>query len=1011
MNPHIPTLIIYLSENSIINNLNNVTIMKKLFALIPLLCLAIGGWAQNSHFTVTQPSGQPYDRTVILADLVNNIDQTLGNWEIAAFVGDECRWAGQTTTQNNEAFYWIEVWGNSEDANKEITFRAYNSDLALEYDLTPSEAITWQGEKTYGGTGSSANRVKLNLTAATSYTLTDFEVEVGETVNLLDYLTVEPANASLPRNHSWNLGNFASFATINGDELTAGETPRSNLTLRFVCGKQSATGTFSIIKHATAIKILRAEYETPKGNEYDLHFFLTNGGQVFSYELDPIDATDEVKWEYDEDYIEIQDGKYIAIKGGTINIRPYVEVKGTKIYPENPAYIALTIIVPVTGLTFNWPEKTNFLANVGDDLYQRIADRVSIQPTDATNKDWHVDYLSDDEGAFTIAEGSVVANKSGLYVLRVVSNDNPQESQDFQVEVYNPAKTVTISNDPLYIDFNVESPADIIKDNIVLNPTDFDKADGQLIIGGDNLAGTGSITDNGVMVSLSKFELGEGQVSVNLYYDIYDNYDGTEGSIQKSEGESYTFSVIVTAQLEKFAWEIVPNESDPTTGEIRLTPQPEGATFDINDYAMAVGNNPRDDWNIGSFKRTSADGEVPIVYSYSFEVPGYWDLMFGQFVDGYVVESLLDYTNDYPAVTIPLKVEYNSGWQWKSTSVGIIDLITEDYIEQGKAALGGDNLIEARTQEYLLYNDPSWGYWGSMMGTMLDYSTFYKVNMKKTDEVYNYNVQMAEATGCNLQYGWNWVGTPYIYDRNLKKLLNNETVENYYNLTDSVYPSFIDGMVIVTKTGSMEFSNGKWNGDEIILKAGEGFKLYYPNELGDDDGAWLELPSELYGALPQGNETANAARSMRRSVWSYDHSRFASNMTMVIDLDQIDQPENYTIGAFVDGECRGEGHYIDGHIFATVHANAGEMVSFQLHNELTGEFFDIDQTVSTQSRVGSLRAPFRMSSNAVVTGVNSVQSSEFTVQSYDLSGRKVDSQRRGLVIERRADGRVHKLMK
>ncbi|MBQ9646217.1 MAG: hypothetical protein IJV24_07665, partial [Prevotella sp.] len=118
--------------------------------------------------------------------------------------------------------------------------------------------------------------------------------------------------------------------------------------------------------------------------------------------------------------------------------------------------------------------------------------------------------------------------------------------------------------------------------------------------------------------------------------------------------------------------------------------------------------------------------------------------------------------------------------------------------------------------------------------------------------------------------------------------------------------------------------------------------------------------------------------------------------------------EDYSVGAFVGDECRGEGVCVGGRMFITVHANQGEQISFRLLNNLTGETFDVDQAVRFGAMLGSMKAPFRMTSEAVVTGISSVQSSDSTAQSYDLSGRKVNTKQRGVNILHSTDGKVRK---
>jgi hypothetical protein len=150
---------------------------------------------------------------------------------------------------------------------------------------------------------------------------------------------------------------------------------------------------------------------------------------------------------------------------------------------------------------------------------------------------------------------------------------------------------------------------------------------------------------------------------------------------------------------------------------------------------------------------------------------------------------------------------------------------------------------------------------------------------------------------------------------------------------------------------------------------------------------------------------------MSRSVWHYDHTQFAGNMTMVASLADVENPEDYTIGAFVGNECRGEGSFDRGLAFITVHTDGGEEVTFRLHNELTGEYFDIDQTVTSTMRLGSVKAPVQLTSSNVVTGIATVECSAFSAESYDLNGRAVNGHAKGITIHKMQDGTMKKVVR
>ena len=126
-------------------------------------------------------------------------------------------------------------------------------------------------------------------------------------------------------------------------------------------------------------------------------------------------------------------------------------------------------------------------------------------------------------------------------------------------------------------------------------------------------------------------------------------------------------------------------------------------------------------------------------------------------------------------------------------------------------------------------------------------------------------------------------------------------------------------------------------------------------------------------------------------IWEYDASQFADNMAIVAEIAELENPEDYTIGAFVGDECRGMGKVVkDGKMMISVAGKSGETVSFRLHNEYTGEFIPLETEVRYSNRLGSLKSPLIITGSSI-TGVSEITTDGNDGESYyDLSGRKVE---------------------
>ena len=994
--------------------------MKKLLSLLMVLCSVIGASAQNNW---TARTGQSQDRTVVIADfsVTNGAVAYEGNWQIGVFVGDECRLVtndgvnGALKTEYNEQFLVLEIPGNFDaenDEGKPIVIKVMST-MADVYTLTPTFndqplTLTWKPD-TYGK--GSGPRVQLNLTLPASVTLDMFAIEAGDHVDLKDCIT--PADAQLPDNLKWYIGDsyfepgdYSQYATLNGSTMYALQPyliggvnqpipygvviDGGNYTPLIINGQPVANSSFYIERRAQSLNIVTNTITVIKYGAEDLTMFMRNQTNDKAYTTDPNQITEEVKWEIeDPTYIEESQGTWTPIKGGTTRIRPYIQHgHDSYLYPENDQWITVNIIVPVEGAELQgWPvdpqtqRYVTFKANVGDEnIYQRLASFVKIYPDDVSDDGFTMLNVSQIQGVINVNDDAKTIQALKAGTATVMIQPTGLNGWDYPIniviEVFDPLKEVSFTENPLFFSMGanttIASVTAGIRQNIIWQQTDKTIQEGTITVAGA-LNGTGSITANGPMLTLTNNEVptGESTVTVTVGWNDYSNYVGTEASIIKLTNNGQTFTVKITQELDHFAITVEPDDVDPNRGVITLTPVPADAEFDWANYQNILNIeslNYDASWHVIDMK--GANGN----YTYFAILPGTYRVTC---------------SND-PGVTFeaPARVTFETGWQWKSNPYGNVSS-NKDLM----AFFNYDNLAEARTQNELLYNDPQWSYWGSLydiQGIAIAQSQMYKVNMKNVAQTYARFGQPAENNAYPVSQGWNWIGSPYFYKRTLENAVMNP----------------VEGMVIVGKTASSEYSGNAWSGDLKTIDPGQGYYVYLPGEL--ESGNFV-LACEVYG-MTQGDDTPAGARSARRHVWNYDHTQFASNMTMVAEISDLDNAEDYSIGAFVGDECRGEGIIEDGRAFITVHTNAGEQVSFRLYNELTGEMFDIEQTVrSGAMRLGSLKAPVQLTTHAVTTGIQSVDNDQWTMDNYDLGGRRVNATTKGLTIQRKADGTVRKV--
>ncbi len=422
---------------------------------------------------------------------------------------------------------------------------------------------------------------------------------------------------------------------------------------------------------------------------------------------------------------------------------------------------------------------------------------------------------------------------------------------------------------------------------------------------------------------------------------------------------------------------------------IKLEPNPYNASFDA--YAIQVSlNGALEDWPAAGVQRAEDD-------LLSFEItphyPGTYQL---QATLGDTPIDLLDMTGgSMSPIKIGNQLDLQKGWQWCSNPYGDI---TADNIYD---IFNSHVFIEARTQQDLLYKDPTWGYFGTIMETGIAQNTCYKVKMSDTPApTFLLNGHYDSAYQILLNGEWTWVAIPYYYDHAIFEALDPSKV------------TIPEGMTIVSKEdGQAEFDGTAWKGDLTILRKGQGLMVYCP----------LSEPFTL-NFLPEAGMQLNNAPSRQADIypeasrestnWHYDASRFMNNTTVIAAIpDVANLSAEWTIGAFVTNECRGEGHFIDGHFFITIHADHGETISLKLRHEPTGQTFDVEEKLTTgQMHIGSLRAPLLLHTDAYLSGINQSRTEQVTADCYDLTGRRQTGTHKGLILQRQTNGKISKIL-
>lgn len=297
-------------------------------------------------------------------------------------------------------------------------------------------------------------------------------------------------------------------------------------------------------------------------------------------------------------------------------------------------------------------------------------------------------------------------------------------------------------------------------------------------------------------------------------------------------------------------------------------------------------------------------------------------------------------------LVIPAEVGFEDGWDWISTfmptSCALVNPSTGSYLSTLDID-GNNKVIEMRSQEQALYNDPVAGIFGDLTelscsgGAYKIKSTFEEKN--RYAKVFNFGTSTGKdawsVLHTGLRPGYNWIAYPHEQPHTLAVL--------QYLLSSGA----TEGDVIIGRDAFIEFDGYEWRGTLTSFEPGKGY-IYYSAAAG---------PSTLnWGSYYRAQEAIE--RPHAQQAWHYDARQHASSMPVVAVVDGVADAGRYSVGAFVGEECRGHGTAADGlHFFITVSGSAGEEVRFRLHDSVSGTYSDLPGTLRYGPSAGSLRAP------------------------------------------------------
>lgn len=974
--------------------------------MLSLLLYAVGMAAQQPDWGYN-PNAYP-DEHVIYVGLTEGSLDNCGQKELpentylGAFIDGECRGLAKVQKKSLSValtinYFPLRVKGDTNDEGKAISFRLLypGGQLSYVYDLQPAaDAVTYTNKKTTG-TLSDLFPLKFIQPLYYGFTQETVSVKVGEQINLLDYITFEPANANIPE-LNWNMYEESENVIIEGNKLTAIKST----------GKYGSVGVFPklwdmkntgqysdinirVIQPATSIE-LRDEYKNGitvnLGDTAALNTVLRSG-----YTTAPADCNEELTWKSsDETAIrpmtsESDLGKFEPVKTGTYTMT---------LSGENASVdLKVTVIKPVEYIEMVGSVKTIKMF-LGENLLDILPAGYKVMPEDATDRSVHyeVNQSFSDQGVYEDGDGAykytdifgdihfnegdeMIALKPGRVRVTINSTQNSRAYCEYEVIVKRGPTNITFKQEEMTFLMPIKDTdkwdiSEDIRNNIIMTPSwpkyeeyeEYDIAQSDLDIRSYTKAVKLYYNFEKDSLSASIDSIGQGRINVSYSSE---RTIATEEGLQNDEYRiSNHFNITILESLKGFKVDGYVDMVSTETRDFVLTPDPVDAEVDPSRVEVTI-----------------VDASVPEMWKSIVEIVP-------------TDETMLNYTikpHSVGRATISVKLDgvevatshvgigqrymQKAGWKWTSLYSGGVSWNSPEYEL-------GDVVEEIRSEDALLHNDPEYGYFGDL--NRLEPGECYKIKVKEEEPgLLNLRIYPGGYEDMRpyrqIVPMWNWLGNPYQYDHDINSVFSTEDANaNKFNVGDRI---------VSKDNGFAEYNGEKWTGTLTTLHAGLGY-MYF-NAASDTIN--MELKYEWN--MPQGTPVMNAPQR-KQTIWTYNSAPFADNMTIVADLGNNYSAERFTVGAFVGDECRGEGEMIDGKCFITVHADKGETISFKLHDAVSGEMRTINEQMPFAKMAGSLRAPQRLTVGGIVTGITAadiassgiaVVDGQITVQGMDVA--------------------------
>lgn len=969
-------------------------IMKKI--VLSTIMLFLGIIVTNAQDWTVVDEYQYPGQHVVLVGLVDadGINLTFDTDEddipkLGAFIGDECRGSARLNKlSSNDGqvinYFQMYIRGEEADNGKPITFRLYLR--GIEYELSVPEG---NDELTYDNDAKAnlpitESLFKLQFVEPTGYTFpNELTVNVGETLDLLPLIEFVPEGANVPSNIFWDFDNSQQYIKVENNVLSGLEPARSAsliLGIGKLVDSDEQGWAYVYVRQPITSLTLKEEY-TEEQVVYIHDADALTAIMSNCYEIEPADANEDLVWSWDveddftENNTEDTDGNpYTEWTPNTAGHHKLV-LKGG----EHDITLSVYVMNYLESIN---PKVKEIHLFVGDNLSNLLPYAYEFTPNEFINRNVTFEVIRDSEGVLSTDEaGTITAAKVGTASLQIKAEGKNEDGNTVSnyifIEVHPNVTDVNVKSENLafeYTDQEIDITEQLFANFQFTPDATYEPVEGEVTSDNQEVCEVTYSQNSGAWTAKA---LALGSATIVISHSAQ-RTTLVNGALNTSTViASSKFRVTVTQGLLGFNCDdVVMGRNQVRT--IALTPNPATASFDPSKIEVKVIVN--ENFTYWDLAQAAASDGTGLNWTINPEAIGE-----GSIKVYYDKEEF-----GSAAISIYQSFEQKGGWAWVSPYQYNLD---RDDIQ----ALYGDALHEIRSQHSVLFNDPVYGYFGDLWS--MQYAKCYKVYIKDDEYVNNYietDIQYTaeDKTYCFLHWNWTWFGNPYQFDHAINEVM--PLVAESYELIE-----YLEGDRIVSKDGGFAVYDGtEWTGSLTTFKAGEGYLIYLEK---DDIQGGFQFPAETELGKPASQPSNAHALKKHANVWDYNAAQFSDNMSMIADLGEEFADDRYSIGAYINGECRGEGVCVNGKWFITIHGDAasnGQAINFRVYDTMNGKTYDVDTTQPYSQMAGSLKAPISLKVAGSSTGIESISADSLNPNAkyYTIDGIEVTNPTTGLYI-------------